>query len=263
MPITSELANRYDVQSVSRAAQLLNLVANEGAGGLGVTEIAGYLHVAKSTALYLARTLNAAGLLRAVEPGPRYVLGVSLLRWGDLVGQQTTIAALALPTLRDLSSTTAMTARLAMNENGYPVMFDRVDGVGTIRFHAPLGQREEPHTSAAGKAILAQLDEVDIRAMYDGVDMPVRTPNTITNVSDLLEDLSRVLRDGYAFDNEEGAEGIFCVGAAFFDNRGKCAGALSVTGLKEDRSLRDMHRLGEVVMGHADQVTAILDDSLN
>jgi IclR family acetate operon transcriptional repressor len=262
MPITSELANRYDVQSVSRAAQLLNLVATEGAGGLGVTEIAGHLNVAKSTALYLARTLHAAGLLRAVEPGPRYVLGVSLLRWGDLVGQQTTIAALALPTLRDLASATDMTARLAMNENGYPVMFDRVDGAGTLRFHAPLGQREEPHTSAAGKAILAQLSEDDIHAMYDGVEMPVRTPNTITNVSDLLENLAGVLRDGYAFDNEEGAAGIFCVGAAFFDNTGKCAGALSVTGLKEDRSLRDMHRLGQIVMGHADQVTAVLDESL-
>jgi IclR family acetate operon transcriptional repressor len=149
-----------------------------------------------------------------------------------------------------------------MNENGYPVMFDRVDGAGTIRFHAPLGQREEPHTSAAGKAILAQLDEEDIRTMYDGVDMPVRTPKTITNVPDLLDNLSHVLHDGYAFDDEEGAEGIFCVGAAFFDHKGKCAGALSVTGLKEDRSLIDMHRLGEVVMRHADQVTAILDESL-
>ncbi len=102
MTISTDLANRYDVQSVSRAAQLLNLVANEGSAGLGVTEIARHLNVAKSTALYLARTLHAAGLLRAVEPGHRYVLGVSLLRWGDLVGQHTTIAALALPTLRDL-----------------------------------------------------------------------------------------------------------------------------------------------------------------
>jgi IclR family acetate operon transcriptional repressor len=263
MTISTDLANRYDVQSVSRAAQLLNLVANEGSTGLGVTEIARHLNVAKSTALYLARTLHAAGLLRAVEPGPRYVLGVSLLRWGDLVGQHTTIAALALPTLRDLSSATDMTARLAMNEKGYPVMFDRVDGVGTLRFHAPLGQREEPHTSAAGKAILAQLSEDDVRNMYDDVEMPVRTPNTITNVEDLLENLAQVLRDGYAFDDEEGADGIFCVGAAFFDHVGKCAGALSVTGLKEGRSIVDMHRLGEVVMRHADQVTSILDDSLN
>ena len=59
----------------ARAAFLLNVVANHGAGGLSVTEIADRLGVAKSTALALARTLTSAGLLRGVDPGPRYVLG--------------------------------------------------------------------------------------------------------------------------------------------------------------------------------------------
>src|ERR1035437_8677358 len=89
--------NRYQVQSVARAASLLNEIANHGPSGLSVTEIAGRLGVAKSTALALARTLAAAGLLRGVDPGPRYVLGLNLLRLGDLVGQQTSIAALGGP----------------------------------------------------------------------------------------------------------------------------------------------------------------------
>ena len=106
----TEQDNRYQVQSVARAASLLNVIADEGATGLSVTEIALRLSVAKSTALALARTLASAGLLRGVEPGPRYVLGLNLLRLGDLVGQQTSIAELGLPTLRDLSATTGMTA---------------------------------------------------------------------------------------------------------------------------------------------------------
>src|SRR5665213_3218833 len=147
--------NRYQVQSVARAASLLNEIANHGPSGLSVTEIAERLGVAKSTALALARTLASAGLLRSVDPGPRYVLGLNLLRLGDLVGQQTSIGELALPTLRVLSSVTGMTARLAMNEAGYPVFIERIDGEGSIRCHAPLGQREQPHATAAGKAILA------------------------------------------------------------------------------------------------------------
>ena len=77
VPNIKDQDKRYEVQSVARAAVLLDLVGNAAAGGLGVTEIAGHLKVAKSTALSLARTLSAAGLLRAVEPGPRYVLGLS------------------------------------------------------------------------------------------------------------------------------------------------------------------------------------------
>jgi IclR family acetate operon transcriptional repressor len=258
VPNTTEQDKRYEVQSVARAAVLLDLVGNAGAGGLGVTEIAGHLGVAKSTALSLARTLSAAGLLRAVEPGPRYVLGLNLLRLGDLVGQQTSIAELGLPTLRDLSSVTGLTARLAMNENGYPVFLERIDGEGSIRFHAPLGQREEPHATAAGKAILAEMSEHDVRELIGESGMAVHTSHTLSNIDLLIEDLNRVRVEGYATDDEEEAEGVFCVGAAFFDHHGNCAGALSITGLKVDVPHREVQRLGEIVKDHADRVTLLL-----
>ena len=250
--------NRYQVQSVARAASLLNEIANHGPSGLSVTEIAGRLGVAKSTALALARTLAAAGLLRGVDPGPRYVLGLNLLRLGDLVGQQTSIAELGLPALRDLSSLTGMTARLAMNEAGYPVFLERIDGEGSIRFHAPLGQREEPHATAAGKAILAYLPEVDVRLLIGEAGMARYTPKTLTDVEALMGELERVRSEGYALDDEEEAEGVFCVGSAFFDHQGQCAGALSVTGLRVDVPLREVRHLGLTVREHADRLTSML-----
>lgn len=257
MPNTNNHDKRYEVQSVARAASLLDLVGKAGARGLGVTEIAGHLNVAKSTALSLARTLSASGLLRSIEPGPRYVLGLNLLRLGDLVGQQTSIVELGLPTLRDLSTATGLTARLAMNEDGFPVFLERSDGEGTIRFHAPLGQREESHATAAGKAILAEMSVEDVRALISETGMAVHTSKTLTNVSALLGDLDRVRVDGYATDDEEEAEGVFCVGSAFLDHQGRCAGALSITGLKVDVSHREVPRMGEIVKEHADRITSL------
>ena len=243
---------------MARAASLLNEIANQGPHGLSVTEVAGRLGVAKSTALALARTLAESGLLRAVDPGPRYVLGLNLLRLGDLVGQQTSIAELGLPTLRDLSSVTGMTARLAMNEAGYPVFLERIDGEGSIRFHAPLGQREQPHATAAGKAILAYLGDDEVRLLIDEAGMARYTPNTLTDVETLLSELERVRSEGYALDDEEEAEGVFCVGAAFFDHQRTCVGALSVTGLKVDVPLREVRQLGITVREHADRLSTML-----
>ena len=254
----TEQDNRYQVQSVARAASLLNVIADEGATGLSVTEIALRLSVAKSTALALARTLASAGLLRGVEPGPRYVLGLNLLRLGDLVGQQTSIAEVGLPTLRDLSATTGMTARLAMNEAGYPVFLERIDGEGSIRFHAPLGQREQPHATAAGKAILASLDDLAVRLLLAEAGMARYTPKTLTDIETLLGELDRVRTEGYALDDEEEAEGVFCVGSAFFDHQGACAGAVSVTGLKVDVPLREVRQLGITVREHADRMSTML-----
>jgi len=249
---------RYEVQSVARAARLLDEIADHGANGLSITEIAERLGVAKSTALALARTLTVAGLLRTADPGPRYVLGIKLLRLGDLVGQQTSFAKLGLPILRDLSSATGMTARLAANEGGYPVFLERIDGEGSIRFHAPLGQREQPHATAAGKAILAYLIERDVCAMLLEAGMPRYTAKTHTEAGSLLSELVRVRNVGYALDDEEEAEGVFCVGAAFFDHQRNCVGALSVTGLKVDVPLREVHQLGSTVREHADRLSAML-----
>ncbi|HEX5189133.1 MAG TPA: hypothetical protein VFW16_06320, partial [Streptosporangiaceae bacterium] len=52
-----------------------------------------------------------------------------------------------------------MTTRVAICVEGYPVFVDRVDGPGSVRFHAPLGPRAAPHASAAGKAMLATMPE--------------------------------------------------------------------------------------------------------
>jgi IclR family acetate operon transcriptional repressor len=84
------------------------------------------------------------------------------------------------------------------------------------------------------------------------------TPKTLTEVGTLLVELERVRSEGYALDDEEEAEGVFCVGAAFFDHQGLCAGALSVTGLKVDVPLREVRQLGLTVREHADRVSSML-----
>ncbi len=62
-------------------------------------------------------------------------------------------------------------------------------------------------------------------------------------------------QQGYAFDDEEDHEGVFCVGAAFFDRDNVPAGAISVSGLKSGRSDADLHPLGEIVRAHANRLS--------
>ncbi|HZI77145.1 MAG TPA: helix-turn-helix domain-containing protein, partial [Gemmatimonadales bacterium] len=76
--------DRYTVRSVQRALRLLEIVASEPQSGLSLTEIAKTLGVSKSTTLATARTLTAHGILRLIEPGPRYKLGTALIRYGEL-----------------------------------------------------------------------------------------------------------------------------------------------------------------------------------
>jgi IclR family acetate operon transcriptional repressor len=253
-----ERDSKYPVKSVGRALELLEVLAVAGENGLSLTELAAGVGMAKSSTMAAAQTLAHFGFLHIEQPGPRYHLGFALLRFGDLVSQQTSLSKVALPILHELSEQTGLTARFAVNDAGFPVFIDRVDGRGVVRFHATLGQRESPHATGAGKAILAQLDSTTVTAVIDEWGLPRHTASTITSRDDFLVELERVRLVGFGVDNEEESEGIVCVGAPIFDHHRQCVAAISLTGLKADLAEGDVGRLGGLVREYADRITKIL-----
>jgi IclR family acetate operon transcriptional repressor len=252
------VAGRYTVRSVARALRLVDVVAEGPPEGSSLTALAQALGTSKSTALALARTLMGFGYLREAAHGRGYMLGTSLIRLGETAGQQIPLRDLCRPLIDELSRETKMTARAAVNDSGYPVFIDRVDGPGSVRFHAPLGQREVPYASAAGKAILAALDEAVVRQVCADTGLRPRTAHTITDAGTLLDNLAAVRRRGFAVDDEEDAEGVICVGAAFFGHDGGCLGAVSVTGIKGDLPAWRVDELGHAVRRCADKVSESL-----
>ncbi len=253
--------DRYVVQSVARALQLLGVVADGPPDGQSLTDLAKAIGTSKSTALALTRTLVSFGYLRDIRPGPRYALGTSLIRLGDIAGRQLPVGALCRPLLEDLSAATKMTSRVAINDEGYPVFIARVDGQGSIRVHTPLGQREVPYASAAGKAILATATEAQVRAICAETGFKARTTHTITDIGTLLDNLDLTRRRGFAVDDEEDAEGVFCASAAFFGHDGACAGAISATGIKGDLPAWRVDQIGRTVRECADQVSELIGGS--
>jgi IclR family acetate operon transcriptional repressor len=252
-------ADRYTVRSVARAMKLIELVAKAPKEGMQLRDLARDLNASKSTTLALARTLTKAGMLRDARPGPRYFLGTALIRLGDITRSQLPLGDICRPVLAQLADITKMTSRVAIYDAGYPVFIERVDGPGSVRFHTPLGQREEPHASAAGKAMLATMTDDQVRAICAEHGLPARTGRTITDIGLLIDTLERVRANGFAVDDEEDAEGIFCVGAAFFGHDSTCAGAVSVTGIKSDRlTWRQVNEIGVTVNEAAGEVTQLL-----
>ena len=253
--------DRYTVGSVARALTVLDTVAAAPDEGITVSELARTLGTSKSTAFSLVRTLVSRGFLREVLPGPRYHLGMALVRLGDDATRGFPLGRVCEPVLLQLSRDTGLTTRAAISDHGYPIFIARVDSPGAIRFHTALGVRELPHTSSAGKAILSQMSHVEIEALVQETGLPRRTRKTITTLADLELDLEATRRRGYAIDDEEDVEGVFCVAAHFVDRNGKVTGAVSATGIKLDQSARQIEELGQAVQRAANAVSALVSDS--
>jgi len=106
--------------------------------------------------------------------------------------------------------------------------------------------------------MLATMTEEQVRALCGATGMQRRTAHTITDVDSLLANLAVARANGFAVDDEEDAEGIFCVGAVFFGHDGSCAGAVSVTGIKGDLPAWRMNELGRTVRRYAHKVSDLL-----
>ncbi|MEI8057649.1 MAG: IclR family transcriptional regulator [Actinomycetes bacterium] len=251
-------ADRYTVGSVARALAVLELIASGPADGMSVSDIARALGTSKSTAFSLVRTLVTRGFLRDVDPGPRYQLGMALVRLGDDASRALPLGRVCEPVLVELSRDTGLTTRAAISDGGYPIFIARIDSPGAVRFHTALGVRELPHTSSAGKAILAMMPGAEVAAVVLEAGLPRRTRKTLVTLADLEADLELTRERGYAIDDEEDFEGVFCAAAAFFDHSARVAGAISATGIKLDLSPQQIEALGQSVRTAADRVTDLI-----
>ena len=257
---SAEGDQRYRLRSVERALDALELLAAAGPGGMTLTELAARLAVAKSSAFALMHTLAARGY--AAESGSRldrrYRLGMSLAMLGDAAEAQSPLVTMAMPVLQAVTDATGLTSRLVVPDGPYAVAVARVDAPGTVRFASYLGAREYLHCTSAGKALLAALPPDQARVLAAEVGLPPRTPRTITDPDALSRDLEVSAARGYAIDDEEDCEGVFCVGAAVYDRSGDCVAALSGTGLKLNRPTWRVDELGVAIRDAADQLTLAL-----
>jgi len=260
-PSHGPLEERYRVQSVERAFQLLEALAAAGPGGATLTDLARSIGVSKSAAYAILQTLLGGGFVADVGVGSsrRYRLGMALARLGDVVVSQIALRDVALPVLHDLARETLLAARVAVLDEPYAVVIARVDAPNSsVRFAANLGKREHLHCSAVGKAMLATLDRGATRSILAAAGMPGKTPHTILDEETMLVELDTIGQRGYALDDEEDAEGVFCVGAAVRDHTGRCAGAISVTGIKRDLASWQVALLGAKVREHAERISELL-----
>jgi IclR family transcriptional regulator, acetate operon repressor len=251
-------AQRYRLHGVERALDTLELLGAAGSGGMTLTELADRLGVAKSSAFALLQTLVARGFVAdtGTRLSRRYRLGMALAKLGDAAETQSPLISLALPVLQAVTDRTGLTTRLVVPDGPYAVVMARVDAPGTVRFASYLGQREYPHCTSAGKALLATLPPERARALATEAGLPARTERTITDPDVLLRDLEVTAARGYAIDDEEDSDGVFCVGAAIYDRTGGCVAAISGTGLKLNRPTWRMDELGLAIREAADQITA-------
>ncbi len=215
------------IQSVDRALDVLEALAGDGME-LPLNEVALKAGLNVSTCHHLISTLVKRGYVAQNPRGRTYFLGTKILELFSSRLRQFDLIELAMPALRRLNKDTQESVHLAVMQGHDLTTLAKLDSPRPVRVGTDsVGKANAAHATATGKAILAWLPESEIARVIAEKGLTRFTPETITNIADLMENLRLVRRNGYAVDLEEFQPGVTCVGAAVRDHSGAVIGSIS------------------------------------
>ena len=233
------------LSSVKKALELLDHFTPERPE-LSLAEISREVDAHKSSVFRVLTTLEAAGFLEKDRQSGKYRLGLKILDLAGRVWGRHDIRQIASPYMEELARETGEVIHLAVLD-GADIVYLEKKGQGQVLTVATrVGGRNPAYASSMGKILLADLPESELKRVLGPGKLKKLTPNTITEMPRLLEELGRIREQGFALDNEETFPGIRCVGAPIRDSGGRVIAAVSVTvplQRMSDERVRELWRL--------------------
>ncbi|MCX5192724.1 IclR family transcriptional regulator [Streptomyces sp. NBC_00249] len=211
--------------ALEKSMRILEAVAAPG-GPHRLTEVAAAAAVPKSSTHRILAALAEQGYVRAdgegrYGPGPRLRALSAAVAGAEPAGVD--------EILHELRRATGQTVHLALHTGETITYIRKLESDQPFRTASRTGMRMPLHSTAIGKAVLAQLPPGEVQELIAATGLPRRTPGTLTTPQALAAELEAVRARGFALDDEENEPTIRCLGAAVPGPGGRPAGGVSVT----------------------------------
>lgn len=216
--------------AVTRAALILNVMAETASEPVGPSELARRLGLPKSSIANICGALADAGLVRRIGTG--FALGRRLAELGGAYLGSVDQVQEFYDATRQLPAASEETVQFAVLDGLEVTYLARHDGRQPVRLTSGIGRRLPAFSTATGKAALASLpdDELDRRlAGLTTLDQP--SAKSHATVDSLRDDLALIRNRGYSMDDEETMEGVVCFGIMIPSRQpgeGPCAASITL-----------------------------------
>ena len=199
--------------------------------GQGTSEIARQIQMNKTTVFKLLETLQLVGFVEKSAHDSRYKLGFGLIKIACNSLQQLDIVTMATPFLEQLHKETDETIHLAVLNDLSLIYVTKLDSTQSVRTISRIGKTAPLYCTGMGKAMLSTFSREEIDRYIAATKLQQHTRYTITNESQLREELQKIRELGYAIDNEEHEEDIRCI-AISLTAKAQLFGSISISAPK-------------------------------
>ncbi len=166
---------------------------------ISVTSATEFLQCSRSTAYRVLNTLRHRGIIILGPSGRGYFPGPVLLDLARPRGIDLDDRARLRPVIDKAVALTGETVHVATLVGTQILFFDGGEPDRPIRAALRPGYLRPAHAISAGKLLLSQLTDEQVRALYPNQDLPKLTPWTIDDFSEFMDELAEVRDSGEAY----------------------------------------------------------------
>lgn len=249
--------DKFFVQSLHRAFQIIEKISESKGKGLSATEISKGIGLHVSTVYRLLQNLVAWNYATENSNG-NYTLGIKFLELGYQVQNSIEIRNVARKHLEELNELTKETIYLAIfdDKENEILYIEKMPSQRRIALVAGIGSRNYVHSTANGKCLLSGFSNERILQILKKKGMPAVAKNTITDPAKYLQEIEKVRELKYAVDDLENEDSVRCVSSPIYDYRKSVVAAVSISGVTNDIDDALMHgKYRELVINTAQAIS--------
>lgn len=218
-----------NVSMITKSMELLELLS-QYPKGLTLQEIVGLQGYPKSSVFKIANNLFDLGYIGREPDSLRYFLSRKLLLLGLTAVSSYDIIEMSEEYMRRLRDRVGESVMIGTLIDSEVVLLKQVQGCLDFVFTLQQGMRFNLHSTAPGKVLLAFMSENKQRERIAEIKLEVLNEYTITEKGQLKRELDKIVADGYALDLNETVEGVHCVAAPIFDEKGNAIACIWTSG---------------------------------
>lgn len=203
-----------------------------------VTEAARAAKITPASVRRCLLTLCELGYLRT--DGKHYGMDHGALRLSYAYAASTQLPRLFQPALDALSERSRESASLAVLHGGQVLIAARSTARRTMRVGLAVGSRLPLHCSAAGRSLLWDRSEAQVRALLGRGPLERFTPRTLTSIRDLVKELAASRERGYTVCDEEIELGVRSIAVPVFDRDAHVVAAMTISTRAERMTVAEM-----------------------
>ena len=217
-----------DVQVIARIGLILDAIAESEAASLKELSMASGLAV--TTTSRLLNSLQREGFVERDHVTKQYWIGRRFLRFAAGSRPRRDIVSVLHCYVEELSAVTGEDTGLAELQGQHAVFIDRVDGMHALRIIDVIGGPEPLYVGAFRKVLLAFQSDDWIENYVRTLNFTKFTPSTICSAIELLAEISRIRKHGYATSFGERIADAAGIAAPVFDHAGHFRAAIQLAG---------------------------------